>query len=196
MGTRAFYFIFYPVCCRAWSLCGRLQFLVCFCIPILFSFLETKNQKASQDASKLYFCNAERRRRRCVESCARAAHIHTQRERMKKKEEILYIRKAAATSECPSVQPETSGPPLEQVTTQKKTKVMCLRHPFSRLAATRCHDNNNNNILLFRLLLLYYFAISGKPTTMCRMQLTKYRRAFESLKSNGVESKSSGQCAR
>lgn len=93
-----------------------------------------------------------------VESCARAAHIHTQRERMKKKEENLYIRKAAATSECPSVQPETSGPPLEQVTTQKKTKVMCLRHPFSRLAATRCHDNN---ILLFRLLLLYYFAISG-----------------------------------
>ncbi len=70
--------------------CGRLQFLVCFSPPILFSFLETKNQKQVKDASNSISVTTReerRRRRRCRELCS--CCTHTQRKRMKK-EENLY----------------------------------------------------------------------------------------------------------
>ncbi len=84
--------------------CGRLQFLVCFCFPILFSFLETENQKQVKDASNSISVTTRedrrRRRRRCRELCSRCTH--TQTEKNEKKEENLYKKSCGRVgmSEC------------------------------------------------------------------------------------------------
>lgn len=157
--ARAFYFIFYPVCCRVILAVG-FNFLFVFQFFSLFSKPKIKNKsKTPLNSISVTTREERRRRRRCRELCSCCTHTNGKEWKRRR----ISTRKAAATSECPSVQPETSGP-LEQHTEEEEEeeeKVMCLRHPFTRLAATRCHDNNN--ILLFRLtfLLLYYFAISG-----------------------------------
>lgn len=191
--ARAFYFIFYPVCCRVILAVG-FNFLFVFQFFSLFSKPKIKNKsKTPLNSISVTTREERRRRRRCRELCSCCTHTNGKEWKRRR----ISTRKAAATSECPSVQPETSGPLEQHTEEEEEEKVMCLRHPFTR----RQPDAMTTTTSFFFGSLFCCCIISQFPATYSNvMQLTKYKNLtlsnLQSLKSNGLNRKVVRQCAR